>query len=170
MATGNMQIKLGEFGAYVILETLELYMYRQIHLMGSGDEVIVLSPAGIYYYSLDMGSITAAKFEVIDTACIVCGRVYVTVRLSARLSVPSVDSCSSVRHGCCRTWAREQEISIDSGRPAARRSAATASIVTLSADVGSWTPTCSTADYRTRAHGRDPRRLRLHGCVITVTQ
>jgi len=91
-------------------------MYRQIHLMGSGDEVIVLSPAGIYYYSLDMGSITAAKFEVIDTACIVCGRVYVTVRLSARLSVPSVDSCSSVRHVCCRTWTREQEISIDSAQ------------------------------------------------------
>ena len=81
----------------------------------------------------------------IDTARIVCGRVYVTVRC------PSVSlSRLSTAALCCGgllLWARQQTISIDRqrrppGAAAARHSSANASSVTLSADVGSSTRTC----------------------------
>jgi len=56
---------------------------------------------------------------VIDSVCIACSRVYVTVRrlsvrLSIRLSVLFIDRCSSVRR-VCRCGPDRQEMSIDSG-------------------------------------------------------
>ena len=103
------------------------------------------------------------KGKYIDTARIVCveqglcgGRA--SLRPPVRLSVPSIKSNSGVRGVCC--WAPcEQEISVDScGRAAgnvlqhvpalssngaaARRSAANAGSVTLTADEGGWTQTC----------------------------
>jgi len=84
------------------------------------------------------------------------GKVYATVRFpSVCLSVQSIARCMSLRRVCYWGSGR-QDISIDSGgrlapsgtaaavawRSSARRSAANASSVTLSVDVGSWTQTC----------------------------
>ena len=65
--------------------------------------------------------------------------VCLSVCLSLRLSVPSINSSSGVRRVCCRAPCG-QEISINSA--AARRSAANADSVTFTAAVGGWSLTC----------------------------
>jgi len=61
---------------------------------------------------------------IIDTACIVCGKIYVAVRCPSYvcLFVPSIDRCKPTA--------------------AAWRSAVNAGSAVLTADVGSWTQTC----------------------------
>ena len=76
--------------------------------------------------------------QIFDTACIVCGRVYVTIR------------CLSVCPIVCHSCGMGREMSINSGRwwapsssgTTAQHSAVNASSVTFVADAGGSTQTC----------------------------
>ena len=103
-------------------------------------------------------------------------RVYVKVRASIRLSVPSIDHNSNVWRVCCWVPCR-QMISIDSNgwrapssngaaaaqRTAAWRSAAYASSGTFTAAIKGWTPICfgCMGDFL-------PRKKCLHFGQLTI--
>jgi len=98
------------------------------------------------------------SFIFIDTARIVCGSVYVTVRcpsvrLSAYLSHLSTAACRRCRGFAGRGY---RSIATADGTTAVRRSAANASSVTLSANVGSWTRTMTKT-----------ARIKRHFCTYT---